>query len=412
MRGYRPSYVKTLVTAAALGLAVIVILLLAEHARFGLLKPLVEAVGGAVLVVIACVAAGGTLALYRDDAQAKGRMDLFERANAIRSEAGLTTAQPGSGIVLRRIGRWILGSRRLLVGDMVEIRSLDEIRRTLDGSRCLDRLPFMPEMAKFCGQRARVFRCVDKIHDYNRSKALRRLRDVVLLVGLRCDGGAHGGCQASCYLLWKEAWLKPAPEGCSEHERTGHGTPTLWSECPPSTGPYTCQFTQLAAASTPMSRWDIWQDVRPLVSGNVTVGAFCVAVLTRLFNAVQRARDGVSYPSMTPETGGAVGSVECRFAPGDTVRVRSMEDIVATLDEGGRHLGLWFDRDMVKHCKRRYNVLKRVDRIIDDVTGRMLEMKTPCLVLAGVEASGEFLRFCAQHEYPFWREAWLSSEPE
>ena len=35
---------------------------------------------------------------------------------------------------------------------------------------------------------------------------------------------------------------------------------------------------------------------------------------------------------------------------------------------------------------------------------------TPCLVLAEAEASGEFLRFCAQHEYPFWREVWLSPE--
>ena len=25
----------------------------------------------------------------------------------------------------------------------------------------------------------------------------------------RCDGSAHGGCQASCLLFWKDAWLKP-----------------------------------------------------------------------------------------------------------------------------------------------------------------------------------------------------------
>jgi hypothetical protein len=88
-----------------------------------------------------------------------------------------------------------------------------------------------------------------------------------------------------------------------------------------------------------------------------------------------------------------------------------MEDIAATLDQGGRHRGLWFDRDMVKHSGRRYSVLRRVDRIIDDATGRMLELKRPSLVLAGAEASGEFLRFCAQHEYPFWRQEWLSPDP-
>ena len=28
----------------------------------------------------------------------------------------------------------------------------------------------------------------------------------------RCDGSAHGGCQASCLLFWKDAWLKPVSE--------------------------------------------------------------------------------------------------------------------------------------------------------------------------------------------------------
>jgi hypothetical protein len=37
-------------------------------------------------------------------------------------------------------------------------------------------------------------------------------------------------------------------------------------------------------------------------------------------------------------------------------------------------------------------------------------MKAPCIVLDGADASGEFLRLLAQHEYPFWREVWLSPE--
>ena len=64
---------------------------------------------------------------------------------------------------------------------------------------------------------------------------------------------------------------------------------------------------------------------------------------------------------------------------------------------------------MMKHCGRRYRVAKRIERILEK-NGRILEMKTPCVALEGVDASGELLRFCAQHEYLFWREAWL--EPE
>ena len=33
-----------------------------------------------------------------------------------------------------------------------------------------------------------------------------------MLDDLRCSGGAHAGCQASCRLFWKEAWLRPASE--------------------------------------------------------------------------------------------------------------------------------------------------------------------------------------------------------
>ncbi len=410
MSGHRLSYVKTLMAVATLGLVVLVVLHLVADSGFRILTALIEVIGGGVLVIVACVALGGILALYRDDAQAKGKMDLFYASNEPRSERALAARRPGMGILLRRLWRHLLGGRWLLVGDVVEIRSLEEIGKKLDSSGCLDRLPFMPEMARFCGRRARVFRCVDKIYDYGRSKTLRRLKGVVLLGGLRCDGNSHGGCQASCYLLWKQAWLKPVDEAGPALEWTGHDAPATWHERASSAGKYTCQYTQLAAASTPMTRWDVRQDLRPLVSGNVTLGAFCVAILTRLFNAVQEARGGVPYPSLTPGTGSPTRPAGRSLAPGDTVRVRAMEDIVATLDQGSRHRGLWFDRDMVKHCGQRYSVLKRVDRIIDDATGRMLEMKTPCVVLAGAEASGEFLRFCAQHEYPFWREAWLVRE--
>ena len=41
----------------------------------------------------------------------------------------------------------------------------------------------------------------------------RRLYDTVHLEGLRCTGQSHGGCQAQCFLFWKEAWLKRVKEG-------------------------------------------------------------------------------------------------------------------------------------------------------------------------------------------------------
>ena len=49
---------------------------------------------------------------------------------------------------------WTLS--RFRAGALVEIRGKEEILATLDEHGCVDGLPFMPEMLKFCGQRLPV----------------------------------------------------------------------------------------------------------------------------------------------------------------------------------------------------------------------------------------------------------------
>ena len=92
-------------------------------------------------------------------------------------------------------------------GEMIVVRSEAEIRATLDADGRLDGLPFMPEMLAYCGQRLRVFKRADKTCDTVGSTGMRRLHDTVHLEMVRCDGSAHGGCQAECLVYWKEAWL-------------------------------------------------------------------------------------------------------------------------------------------------------------------------------------------------------------
>lgn len=412
MTRFKHSYVKTLIVATIFGVVMLLIPHVHMPAGFGIVEVLVEVIDWSVILMTVCVAIGAMIALYRHQAQAKGRMDLFDVLNASRSEGALATAHLGFGIRLRRLWRRLLGGQWLLVGDVVEIRSLDDIVQTLDASGCFDALPFMPEMAQLCGQRARVYRCVDKIYDYGRSNTLKRLEDAVLLAGLRCDGSAHDGCQASCYLLWKRSWLRPVADGESGRQRLEQHVPTAWRQGTASRSRYSCQYTQLAAASTPIRQWDIRQDLRPLFTGNVTLVAFCVALLTRLFNTVQSTRGGVSYPAMMVTTGGSTRSVGPSLAPGDPVRVLAMKDIAKTLDQHGRNRGLWFDAEMVKQCGRRHTISHNVERIIDSTSGQMLKMKNSCLLLTGVDVSGEFHRFLAQHERPFWRAVWLSPETE
>jgi hypothetical protein len=409
----RLSYLKTTAVAALLGVLALAVAAFAAFHPQGSGQIFLEGAGSIVGLVFGCIALAGMVVLHRSWGLEHGRPDLFLRMNAKRDLKVVGSGELEWGTRVRRLLRRLSGQSYPLVGDLVEVRSLAEIRKTLDDAGCIDGLPFMEEMAAFCGRRFRVFRCVDKIYDYGRSARLRRIEDVVLLGGLRCDGGAHGGCQASCSLLWKTAWLKTVADDGLEGAEQRVDLPPLTGTVPvqqPAPASYTCQFTQQTAASRPLSRWDIRQDLRPLLAGNVTVRAFFVGVLTRLFNRVDRLRGGSGYPPLSHSTRKKTPPPPFQLEPGDKVRVLASERIAATLDEGSRNRGLWFDHEMIKHCGEHARVSRRIDKIIDISTGRIIPMKTPCLVLQGVDSSGEFMRFWGQHEYLYWREVWL--EPD
>jgi hypothetical protein len=104
------------------------------------------------------------------------------------------------------------GVLNLRPGELVEVRSEEEVLRTLDADGRYDALPFMPEMSEFCGRQFRVYKRADKACDTIEWKTLRRMQNAVHLEELRCDGAAHGGCQAGCLIYWKEAWLKRVGE--------------------------------------------------------------------------------------------------------------------------------------------------------------------------------------------------------
>ena len=84
---------------------------------------------------------------------------------------------------------------RLRPGDLVEVKSPDEILATLDAEGAVDSLPFMPEMVEFCGRRFRVSNRAVNVCFTGQHSSPRRFRnnDVVLLEDLRCSGAAHDG---------------------------------------------------------------------------------------------------------------------------------------------------------------------------------------------------------------------------
>src|SRR5690242_5565444 len=74
-------------------------------------------------------------------------------------------------------------SDRLRPGDLVEVKTPDDILKTLDGEGSLDCLPFMPEMIECCGRRFRVSNRAVKVCFTGKNSSPRRFRedDVVLL---------------------------------------------------------------------------------------------------------------------------------------------------------------------------------------------------------------------------------------
>jgi hypothetical protein len=309
-------------------------------------------------------------------------------------------------------------------GDWVEVRTPDEILATLDDQGCLGALPFMPEMLQYCGKRFSVFKSAHKACDTINKTGNRRMTNAVHLEGLRCDGQAHGGCQALCLLFWKEAWLKrvPGPEtkGESAAARAGsrdfpaltRGTRAPGDENRKGQEIYRCQATELFRATTPLSWWDPRQYAKDLLSRNVRIRDFLVYALIAAYNTVMRLHwRGRPYPYVQGVVDGKTPAVDLKLQAGELVEVRSKKEIMLTISKSNnRNRGLWFDVEMVPFCGRQFRVLSRVDRLIDERTGKMIHTGSPCLILDGAMCGGclsENRLFCPRAIYSYWHEIWL-----
>jgi hypothetical protein len=335
------------------------------------------------------------------------------------------------------------------VGDWVEVRSKEEILRTLDAQGQLDSMPFMPEMFVFCGRRFRIYKRAHKTCDTVFPIRGRRVSRAVHLE-TRCDGSAHGGCQAGCLVFWKEEWLKPVGDNSPLTSGPGHhahfsivntapGGPCteagVWagaeSTVPSGETPtYVCQATRLPYASTDLEWWDVRQYVEDYLSGNVGLGRVVRGLIFSIFYNLSQAGIGLG-PTMRwfyericwlwgasrfPRASGNIAggqptpSVGLNLQPGELVRVKSHQEILRTLTAGSKNRGMSWDAEMVPYCGGTYRVLKRVARILDEKTGKMQDMKNPCIILDTVVCQARYSgcrMFCPRSIYPYWREIWL-----
>ena len=328
---------------------------------------------------------------------------------------------------------------KLKVGEWVEVRSKDEILKTLDSQGQLDGMPFMPEMFAFCGQSFQVYKRAHKTCDTVFPIRGRRVHNAVHLQ-TRCDGQAHDGCEAECLLFWKEAWLKPLNADTPAQDQHSLTTITGATEAivyahtksVDNTGVprYSCQATRLPEATTHLDWWDLRQYLEDYQSGNVGLWRIICGCIYSLYYNLSQAGIGVGpafrwfyntfhwcwrgtcFPRATgtiPE-GQPTPTAALNLQPGELVRIKSHEEILKTLNTSGKNRGMGWDAEMVPYCGNTYRVLRRVTKIVNERTGEMAQMKTPAIILNSVVCQSRYSHcrmFCPRSIYSYWREIWL-----
>lgn len=330
------------------------------------------------------------------------------------------------------------------VGDLIQVRSKAEILATLDSKGQLEGMPFMPEMLKFCGQHFKVLKVAHKACDTVFPVRMRSVANAVHL-DLRCDGQGHGGCQAGCLLYWKEAWLVPVvqndrtstvamprraekDEAADELQRRVEAN-ALRTE-PDGVTSYACQATQLPYASTDLRWWDVRQYVRDYTSGNISARRMVDGLVFASYHSLSEAGIGLGRPlrwlygrlsflwggSIWPRSKGLLPrgtktpEAVLNLQPGELVRVKPLPEILKTVTVDYKNRGMVWDPEFAPFCGKTYRVLGRVTQILDEKTGRMITMKSPCIILDSIVCEARYngcRTFCPRGIYPYWREIWL-----
>lgn len=312
-------------------------------------------------------------------------------------------------------------------GERVRIKSAAEIAATLDEHGDLDKLPFMPELLALSGRTFTVRARADKTCDtIEKTNCTRRMHDTIHLEGARCDGSAHGGCQKGCLLFFKEGWLERVAEDAPDVD-PGPVPPelveTLQRNAKVGENFYRCQDTQLLEATEHLTGYTHYLD--DLRDRNVPLRKFVRAMPWMLFNKFQRFSQvklppklriagGRKFPHLKGKvTGKLPPEIPLNLRPGELVEVKSKAEIEATLDGNQRHRGMWFDEEMTEFFGRHGRVTRRVGRLIDEKTGRMLTLKKDCIVVEDFGCQGLYHNLCPRSCEAFWRESWLRrAEPE
>jgi hypothetical protein len=115
-------------------------------------------------------------------------------------------------------------------GDLVRVKSYEEILSTLDGRLSNRGLSFDAELVPFCGKVFRVGTCVERFVDEKTGQLRQMKTPAVILEGVSCKSlysGRRIFCTRSIHLWWREIWL----EELSVDERAQTTLSAIQAQC-------------------------------------------------------------------------------------------------------------------------------------------------------------------------------------
>ena len=110
-------------------------------------------------------------------------------------------------------------------GDLVQVKTREEIAATLDERGFNRGLSFDREMLRDCGKIFRVRSRVKQVIDDKSGRMLKIRKDCVILEGSYCSGELTQGswfCPRQIYPFWRDAWLRKVEDTGNEQISTLH----------------------------------------------------------------------------------------------------------------------------------------------------------------------------------------------
>ena len=139
--------------------------------------------------------------------------------SSVLEMGGMIVKPAWARLWLRFFPRWPSGtngkspaeSLNLQPGDWVEVKSVEEIKATLDGTGKNRGLQFAYDLAWCCGKKFKIRSRLEHLIVERSGKYL-DVRNTVLLEGITCPCRCViGGCGRADYIYWREIWLRKIP---------------------------------------------------------------------------------------------------------------------------------------------------------------------------------------------------------